>query len=258
MSLLLTLNDVSLSRSGRAVLEGVSLAIAAGQVIALCGPNGGGKSTLIKTACGLLKPDRGEVGLSGAPISDLSPAARAQRLAYLPQGRVITWGLPARDVAALGAPLLPANTALDRAEAALERVGMAALADRSVNSLSGGERARVLMARVLVTQAPLWLLDEPIADLDPDRQLLCLDLVAEHARQGGAVLLALHDLSLAARYAQGIALVASGRVAAVQAPRLALSQSVLAEVFGLEAAWVDSPTGPLLAASRRAPARASG
>ncbi len=235
---------------GRTVLDGVDLALAAGELVALCGPNGAGKSSVIRAALGLLPLTEGEARLGGQAAHALSAAARAERVAYLPQERRIAWNMPALEVAALGAPFLSGIEVLERARAALIEVGAEELADRGVAEMSGGERARVLLARALVSGAPALLADEPVAGLDPDAQLLVIDRLKARTGQGGAVLVSLHDLTLAARFADRIVVIDRGRIVADAAPLDALSPEVLRRVFGVRGGWIDGPNGPLLDAVR--------
>jgi iron complex transport system ATP-binding protein len=129
-------------------------------------------------------------------------------------------------------------------------VGLAELADRSVFAMSGGERGRALLARLLATGAPLLVADEPAAGLDPDAQLRVLDDLAAEAREGRAVVLTLHDLSLAARWAERVVVLEGGRMAADAPPMEALRPEILARVFGLDGEWLDGRSGPVLSAVR--------
>ena len=153
-------------------------------------------------------------------------------------------------MAALGAPFLSGEEALIRARAALEEVGAGHLADRGAAEMSGGERARVLLARALATSAPLLLADEPIAGLDPDAQRLVLERLRARADAGQGVLVSLHDLTLAAASADRIVVLDAGRVVADGPPLEALAPAVLRRTFGLDGRWIDGPDGPLLAARR--------
>ena len=247
---LLSLEKVQARLDKVVVLDGVDLSVAAGEVVALCGPNGAGKSSVIRAAVGLLDTTGGQVRLGGTQIADLSHRQRAERAAYLPQERRIAWNLPAVEVAALGAPFPSGAEALTRALAALDEVGAGHLADRGVAEMSGGERARVLLARALVVDAPLLLADEPIAGLDPDAQRLVLERLRARADDGAGVLVSLHDLTLAATTADRVVVLDQGRVVADAAPIQALSPAVLREVFGLDGGWIEGPNGPLLAARR--------
>jgi len=234
----------------RVVLDGVDLSLNAGEAVALSGPNGAGKSSAIRAALGLLPLNAGQARLGGEDITKLSERARAERAAYLAQERRIAWNMPAIEVAALGAPFLSAADGLLRAKAALDEVGAGHLADRGVADMSGGERARILLARALVSGAPALLADEPIAGLDPDAQFLVLDRLKGRARSGQAVLVSLHDLTLAARWADRIIVLQAGRVVADAPPLEALSPEVLRDVFGVSGRWVETPSGPLLDATR--------
>ena len=250
MSALLEL-DGAVARMGAAtVLNGVSLSVGAGELVALCGPNGAGKSSAIRATLGLTTLQDGVAKLGGEDVRRLSERERGMRAAYLPQERHIAWNLPALEVAALGAPFLAGGEALQRARAALDEVGAGNLAERGVAEMSGGERARVLLARALVVQAPLLLADEPIAGLDPDAQLLVLERLRARADAGGGVLVSLHDLTLAARIADRVVVLEAGRVVADAPPVEALAPGVLRATFHLDGVWVEGPEGPLLAARR--------
>lgn len=235
---------------GRTVLDGVDLAVAVGELVAVVGPNGAGKSSAIRALAGLLPLTAGQARLGADDVAGLSPRARAERAAYLPQERRIAWNLPAVEVAALGAPFLGAAEGLALAQAALVEVEAGHLADRGVAEMSGGERARVLLARALAAGARALLVDEPIAGLDPEAQLMVLERLKARAGAGQAVLVSLHDLSLAARYADRVVVLDGGRVVADASPMAALTPEVMARVFGLTARWVEGPDGPLLAAGR--------
>ena len=243
---------------GRTVLDAVDLSVAAGQLVAVVGPNGAGKSSVIRMLAGLLPLTGGEARLGGDPVASLSARGRAQRAAYLPQERRIAWNLPAIEVAALGAPFLTAADALERARAALDEVEAGHLADRGVADMSGGERARVLLARALATDADAVLADEPTAGLDPDAQLMVLERLKARAAAGQAVLVSLHDLALAARFADRVVVLEAGRVAADDAPMAALTPGIMARVFGLAGRWVEAPDGLLLASGRYSDGSPSG
>ena len=243
---------------GRTVLDVVDLSVAAGQLVAVVGPNGAGKSSVIRMLAGLLPLTGGEARLGGDPVASLSARGRAQRAAYLPQERRIAWNLPAIEVAALGAPFLTAADALERARAALDEVEAGHLAHRGVAEMSGGERARVLLARALATDADAVLADEPTAGLDPDAQLMVLERLKARAAAGQAVLVSLHDLALAARFADRVVVLEAGRVAADDAPMAALTPGIMARVFGLAGRWVEGPDGLLLASGRYSDGSPSG
>lgn len=243
---------------GRVVLDATDLRVAPGELVALVGPNGAGKSSAIRALAGLLPLSSGEARLGGASVTALSDRERAARAAYLPQERRIAWNLPALEVAALGAPFLAGAAAVATARAALEAVEAGHLADRGVAEMSGGERARVLLARALAADAAALLADEPVAGLDPDAQLMVLDLLRRRARAGQAVLVSLHDLTLAARHADRVAVIDAGRIVADGLPLEALTPAVLARVFALSARWIETPDGPLLSGVRYSEGAGSG
>ena len=239
----LALQNVTARLGGRTVLDGVSLSVGPGELVALCGPNGAGKSSTIRASLGLFPVEGGEVFLGGQNLAKLSPKARAEAAAYLPQERRVAWNMPAREVAALGVPFLSGEPARVRAEAALAGVEAAHLADRGCADMSGGERARVLLARALATDAPLLLADEPLAGLDPDAELMVMERLKARTRAGQTMIASLHDLALAARYADRVVVLDASRIIADAAPREALSDAVLADVFKVAGRW--SPDGDL-------------
>jgi iron complex transport system ATP-binding protein len=235
---------------GRTVLDGVDLSVNPGELVAVVGPNGAGKTSAIRALMGLLPLSAGQAMLGGGDVAGLSARARAERAAYLPQERRIAWNMPAVEVIALGAPFLMSGEALERARAALDEVEAGHLADRGVAEMSGGERARVLLARALATSASALLADEPTAGLDPEAQLMVLQRLKARAVAGQAVLVSLHDLGLAVRFADRVVVMHASRIEAQAAPLEALTPEVMARVFGLTARWVEGPDGPLLSSSR--------
>jgi iron complex transport system ATP-binding protein len=250
MSGLWTFEGVRAGPEGRAVLKGVSLSVRPGEVVGVLGANGAGKTTLLRAGLGLLPLQAGQVRLDGRPLAELNAAMRARLVGYLPQERRVGWNLAALRIVELGAPDLPAGEARAVAEACLARVGLEDFAGRGILDLSGGERARVLLARLLAARAPLIVADEPAAGLDPDAQLLALDLLREEAARGAAVVLTLHDLTLAARSCDRLVVLKAGEIVADGAPAEALSVEVLRSAFGVAGALVETPTGPVLAISR--------
>jgi iron complex transport system ATP-binding protein len=240
--------DVGLG--GKPVISGADLSVRRGEFVAVVGPNGAGKTTLLRSIAGLI-PSRGLVEIDGTRLPRLSRHERARRMAYLPQGHVFYWPVPAADIVALGR--LPRSGAsglslTDRAVVAraMEQTGIGGHADRPVTNLSGGERARVALARVLATEAPLILADEPTASLDPRYQLIVLDILRRHASSGGAVLAVLHDLGLAARQADRVVVLDKGRIVADGAPRDVLTKARLAETFGVHAQVVTLVDAPVV------------
>jgi len=252
VAVVIALSGVTARIGQAAVLADVELTATSGELLALVGPNGAGKTSVLRAALGLLPIESGAVSIEGRPLAGLTARQKAEAMAYLPQDRRIAWNMPAIEIAALGLPFLAGNEARALALEALSEVQAADLADRGVAEMSGGERARVLIARVLATGAKALLLDEPVAGLDPDAQFLLMDRLRARARAGQAVIVSLHDLSLAARYADRIVVMADARVAADGPPTEALSPEVLTQVFGLDARWLTTPDGPVLSARRTA------
>jgi iron complex transport system ATP-binding protein len=251
MSPRLELDGVSVRRAGQVVLEDVSLAVAPGEVVGVVGPNGAGKTTLLRAALGLQPIAAGEARVGDADPRRLDPLELARRAGYLPQERRLAWNLKAWRVASLGALSEPPARAREIALEALAKVGLAGLAERGALDMSGGERARVLLARLLATRAPLLLADELTSGLDPDAQLMAIELMRREAEKGVSVVLTLHDLGLAARGCDRLVVLSRGRVAADGPPQAALGPSVLEGVFGLEGGLLQTAAGPVLVASRR-------
>ncbi len=227
---------------GRAVLSDVDVQLRPERVTAILGPNGAGKSTLLKALAGLITPAVGRVELDGAAMATLAERDRARRIGYLPQDAAVHWNVTARDVVALGrmpyrAPFAGPSAADDAAiAAALTATETAALADRCIGELSGGERARVLLARVLAGR-PDWLLaDEPLASLDPAHQIDVLDRLRAVAAEGRGVVLVLHDLAQAARVADDVLLLKQGRVVAAGDAAAVLTPATIAAVFDVTVA----------------------
>ncbi|HEV2364545.1 MAG TPA: ABC transporter ATP-binding protein [Caulobacteraceae bacterium] len=250
MSLALELHGVSVRLGGRAALDGVSLAVAPGEVVGVVGANGSGKTTLLRAALGLVRLSAGKALLAGRAAHKLSEPARAGLAAYLPQERRVGWNLPAWRVAALGAPNAAPAAARQRAMAALTEVGVEGVAERGVLDLSGGERARALLARLFVARAPLLVVDEPTAGLDADAALLVIELLRGAAAEGRGVLIAVHDLTLAVRGCDRLAVLAQGRLMAIGPPRRALSSETLRQAFGLAGEILDTPAGVVVAGTR--------
>jgi iron complex transport system ATP-binding protein len=248
---LLAVEGLGVRLGGRAVLQDVSLRVAAGECVGLIGPNGAGKSTLMRAALGLIGA-AGARSLGGDPVAALAPAERARRAAFLPQEREIGWPVTVRALVALGrAPHRPRLAALGPAdeaaiEAAMQRMDVAQFADRPATDLSGGERARVLIARALAQEAPLLLADEPAAGLDPAHQLALMETFAALAREGRAVLASLHDLGLAARWCDRLVLLDRGRVVADGPPQAVLTAERLAAVYGIRAHLDWGGDGPVV------------
>jgi iron complex transport system ATP-binding protein len=247
---ILTVSGLSVRLGGRTVVDGVALAIKPGELVVVVGPNGAGKTTLLKAVAGLLS-SKGAIAIEDTPLSRLSLAERARRVAYLPQGHVFHWPLAVEDIVALGR--LPRGAGADLSDVdraavmrAMADTGVTDYTGRPVTTLSGGERARVALARVLATEARLLLADEPTASLDPRYQLIVLDILRRHADNGGAVVAVLHDLGLAARHADRIVVLDQGRIVADGAPRDVLTRPLLAKTFGVNAQIVTLVDAPVV------------
>jgi len=228
----------------REVLHGVDLRAEPGELTAVVGPNGAGKTTLLRALAGLLPATAGFVTLSGRPLGEWPPRMRARVLAYLPQERIVNWALSARAVVALGRlphqPIGVGESVSDaRAiEAALAAMDVGHLASRPVLDMSGGERARVLIARALAQEASALIADEPAAGLDPAHQLALFAQFVRLAATGRTVVVALHDLSLAARFCHRIVLLNAGRSIAAGAAQDVLTVEHLATAYGIEGRYV--------------------
>ena len=237
----LCLRGLSVRLGGRLVLSEVSLDLDPGAFVAIVGPNGAGKTSLLRALVGLV-PYTGQVMLGADDLARLSARERARRIAYLPQGHEVHWPLPARDIVALGR--FPHGAAdpdrlgeADRQAVAdaIRATETETFADRPVTSLSGGERARVALARVFAAGAPVILADEPTAALDPRHQIDVIAGLKARSRSGTLVVAVTHDLGLAARYADAVIVLRGGRLAAFGPPEEALAPDLLRGVFGIEA-----------------------
>ncbi|QLF92971.1 heme ABC transporter ATP-binding protein [Pseudomonas sp. ABC1] len=238
---MLSVEGLHVRRSGESVLAEVGFHLSAGEILGVLGPNGAGKSTLLAALCGELQPHEGHVLLAGKPLDAWEGAERARRMAVLPQISTLNFGFRVYEVVEMGR--LPHSTGklIDQQAvvAALEAADATHLAERNYLALSGGERQRVHLARVL---AQLWpaedgrvlLLDEPTSMLDPLHQHSTLDSVRKFSRSGGAVLVILHDLNLAARYCDRLLLLAGGHAHVIGTPDEVLQPAPLKEVFGLD------------------------
>lgn len=251
-----SLHDVTVERGGRAVLRAVSLAVRAGELLAVVGPNGAGKSTVLAVLAGDLSPASGEVLVHGRAVGAWSPAELAMRRSVLPQQAQVAFPFRAVDVVRMGrAPWRGTAAEADDDEAvaaALATVDGDALAWRPVTALSGGEQARIALARVVAQRADLVLLDEPTAALDLRHAETTMTHARRLSRGGAAVVAVLHELNLAAAYADRIALVADGRLAAVGPPAEVLVPGLLAEVYGHPVDVITHPaTGAPLVVPRR-------
>lgn len=248
----LSFTDLTVSLGERTVLHELGAVFEPGRVIAILGPNGSGKSTLVRALAGLIDADRGHVKLGQRQIARIDPRERARLVGYLPQDATVHWNLSVRELVGLGrlphrSPFAGPSPADALAiGAALGSTETMHLADRNADRLSGGERARALLARVLAGE-PRWLLaDEPLASLDPVHQIALLDQLRALAAGGMGVVIVLHDLIQAARAADDVLLLKEGRIISFGPAAKALAHQPLREAFGVEVMVIPDEQGRLL------------
>jgi iron complex transport system ATP-binding protein len=224
--------------AGRGVLDSIDLTIRPGEFVAIIGPNGAGKTTLLRAVSGLI-PVKGTIEIGDSLPHQTASSAHGRLISYLAQGGRIHWPIPVQDVVALGrlpyrATGGPLND-IDRVAVAeaMQTCNIAHLATRPATQLSGGERARVLLARALAVQAPILLTDEPVASLDPAQQLAMMSLLQKQARRGRTIVTVLHDLSLAANFCDRLIALGDGRVVADGTPENILHSGALDRLFGV-------------------------
>jgi iron complex transport system ATP-binding protein len=233
----LRLEGVTAKRGGRTVLDGIDVTFAAGKLTAVIGPNGAGKSTLLDVAAGLLKPLSGAVHFGDQQLSAIGRKALARRRAYLPQRATVEWPISVERVVALGlTPSLPAfgnlpATMTPLIDEALAACDLEMLRHRQATSLSGGERARVLLARAIVGNPELLIVDEPTADLDPRHAIDAARRLRTRADAGRTVVMAIHDLDLATRFADEIVAVRNGRLLASGPTGSVMTQDLLGALY---------------------------
>jgi iron complex transport system ATP-binding protein len=238
MSALLTCERVNARLGWTHALRDVSLSVSAGEVVALLGPNGAGKTTLLRATLGFVAPDSGSVRLGDEEPRGLSDRARALRAAYMPQKPSATWPIAVEALVALGrfahggVSGRLSNTDRKAVDAALEACSLEALRARRMDEISGGERMRAHLARTLAQGAPLLLLDEPTAGLDPAQALGVAEVLRRHAERGGAVLFSTHDIALAASVARRVVLMHEGACLATGAPFEVLTPEKLQQAYG--------------------------
>lgn len=246
----LKVSQLEFRHGTRLILDHIDLALTPGSITAVLGPNGAGKSTLLGCMAGLLTPRAGTVALGGIELPAMRSRERAQQIAFLPQTPEIAWPIDVATLVALGR--IPysgiASDSDNRAavERAMAMTSVAQWAQRNVTELSGGERARVLLARIFAGTSRWILADEPFTGLDPAHQFEAAELLRRFAADGGGVVLTIHDLSLAARIADRIVVLNEGRIAADGTPEVALEATILRHVYGVETEW-------LVASTRRTP-----
>lgn len=245
----LVLQNVSLREGVYDLLKGISLSFAKNELVAIIGPNGAGKSTLLKVAMGLIQPTDGIASINGQPAFEIAAIDRAKAISYLPQQRSLAWPLSVKDVVALGryafgtatTKLSPTNrAAIDKAMA---DCGLTDFAHRRTDQLSGGELARVHCARAFVANAPMLIADEPIAALDPSHQFSVLELIRNYVDKGARAVVVLHDLAQAARFADRLIYMSSGKIVTDGTVKDTLTPENIRSVFNVDAmVWFEGDT----------------
>lgn len=231
--------DLSVTYGVTTVLQRATLGVSSGELVGVIGANGAGKSTLLRCLAGASTPSAGTISIGDQSFTDLKPEARARLVGYLPQRPRVEWPMPVEEVAALGRlPHQPwwqgvgATARSPEVNAALDACDVLHLSGRRVDTLSGGEFARVMMARLLAGTHDVLIADEPISDLDPPHRVDVLNILKSETRKGRAALVALHDLALAERFCDRVIVLLEGRVIAQGAPETIFSPGVLARAFG--------------------------
>lgn len=239
-------HDATYTINGATLVDGVTLEVSHGELVALVGPNGAGKSTLLSLLTGEREPTSGRTELEGRPLAQWPHKELSRRRGVLTQDNNVAFAFRVREVVEMGrAPWqgTPQSDGDDAAIAkALERTDVSHLADRVFSSLSGGERARASLARVLAQQATIVLLDEPTAALDLRHQEDVMRVARDLARDGVAVVVVVHDLSLAAAYADRVAVMSKGRLVAAGAPDAVLTEALVEEVYGTAVRIIADPS----------------
>lgn len=253
---MLVLEKVCLSFGSRPVLRDVSLSVKPGEVLALIGPNGAGKSTLLSVISGDVSPDSGRVLIAGQEVGSYSSRELARQRAMLLQRTEVAFSYPVRDVVLMGrTPWRGMSQAADDERIvaeSMEKTAVAHMAERDVTRLSGGESGRVHLARVFAQSTPLLLLDEPTAALDILHQEQTLATAREMAAAGAAVVVVLHDLDVAAAYADRIILLEQGAVVAEGSPQEVCTAERLSRVYRYPIEVLEHPvTGRPLIVPRR-------
>ncbi len=240
--------DLSVELGGVSVLRDVTTVLRPCCVTAICGPNGAGKSTLLGALAGLIPAASGQVLLKGQVLSAISARQRARAIGYLPQSGEVAWDVSVEALAGLGR--LPYGDAgVKQVQAALQAVDMTGFAKRPISTLSGGEKARALLARVLAGE-PQWILaDEPLAALDLGHQLAMLHQFRKAAKGGAGVALVLHDLTQAMNHADRVVVLDKGELIAEGPPEAALSEARIAKVWNVPARWLGEPGARALSVS---------
>lgn len=235
----LNIENLSVAIDGKQILSNVSAAFKPGRITAILGPNGAGKSTLLKAISDLISSESGEILLDGRLFNSLLAKERAKKIAYLPQNYNLVWDIKVPEVVALGR-YAHGDVGLDAIQEALEITDTAQFFDRTTGQLSGGELARVMLARVLAGE-PDWILaDEPLASLDPAYQLDLISKLRLVASSGTAIIIVLHDINLAARLADDIVMLKQGEILAAGSVKETLTESNIAALYDIDVKQVQN------------------
>ena len=232
---IISAHNLTLAISGQTIIHNLSLDLHPGDLIGVIGANGAGKSTLLRGLAGLVAPTAGRITLDGVALGQVPAGMRARALAYLPQDRTVHWPLAVERVVALGRQPFGGSGGSDVIETAMDDADVTHLRHRIVTTLSGGELARVLLARALAQTPRVLLADEPTAGLDPAHQLGLFERLTSLSKSGVAVVVALHDLSLAVRYCSRILLLRDGHALGLGAPLDVVTPANLATAYGIDA-----------------------
>jgi iron complex transport system ATP-binding protein len=243
-SALMSWRNVYVIHNHKYLLQNVCFDLFKNDLIAIVGPNGAGKSTLLRTAAGLVRP-KGYATILRRQACGLNGRERSMLISYLPQQRDLVWPMSARDVVSLGIGAFAKQTQADlaRIDICLRELGILHLGDKPMSNLSGGERARVSLARALVSSSPILIADEPLSSLDPAAQLHAMEALAHRAESGRPVIAAFHEISLALRYASKILVVHNGRMLACAPPDVIMESKALSYAFGVEFSFYSTPHG---------------
>ena len=244
---LLKVENLSVTTNERQVLKDISFTVKDGECIGLLGPNGAGKTTLLRSALGILEHQ------GHSSLAEMPAAKRAKHTAWLPQSREIVWPIDVETLVMLGR--IPHMSGGQRATAedqklvdeAIATMGLESFRQRNATQLSGGEQARVLIARALAQDTPLIIADEPAAGLDPAQQILTMQAFEEIAANGRSVIVSLHDLGLAARHCSRLIMLHEGAIIANGTPEEVLTLDRLAQVYGINAFYQNTDDGPIFA-----------
>lgn len=261
--MILQANSISLQINETRILNNVSASLGSGELLGLIGPNGAGKTSLLRVLANLQKPDSGEVRYDHKTLNNINRRELAQAMGYLAQGAPAHWPLKVKRLVELGRlpHLSPWSRLADSDNQAviqaMTQAEVTHLADRVVSTLSGGERLRVLLARLFATNPTVILADEPIAALDPYHQLHTMELLKQHCQRGGSAVAVLHDLNMAARFCDRLVLMNHGEIAIAGSTEAILSNPTLSDVYGIEVETLKGQTGTVLIPHSRIPTRST-